>query len=108
MRRALMIATVSATVLVGTADLASAAHSPTCSEVLDIAVHGQHVVADYVTDIGHGSSGWPMAGGTVGTAVKANGGAALPGGPGPAFHFARGIAPGASFCTASNSPGVHL
>lgn len=26
---------------------------PTCSDILDIEVHGQHVVGDYVTGIGH-------------------------------------------------------
>lgn len=84
----------------------ASAHDPTCSDVgfLGIEVHGQHVVRDYV--MGGGLESWPPKGGVVGAATK--GGAALPGGPGPAFHFANGVAPGASFCTDSNSPGAHL
>ncbi|HEU0236468.1 MAG TPA: hypothetical protein VFR14_08520 [Candidatus Limnocylindrales bacterium] len=84
----------------------ASAHEPTCSDVgfLGIEVHGQHVVRDYV--MGGGLESWPPKGGVVGAATA--GGAALPGGPGPAFHFANGVAPGASFCTNSNSPGAHL
>lgn len=85
------------------------ASEPTCSTTLGIAVHGQHVVGDYVAGIGHDNLDWPPAGGLVGDAVSANGGAAVPGGPGPGFHFPNGFAPGASFCLLqSNSPGVHL
>ncbi len=85
------------------------AAEPTCSTTLGIAVHGQHVVGDYVTGIGHGDLGWPPSGGVVGEATSANGGAAIPGGPGPGFHFPNGFAPGASFCLLqSNSPGLHL
>jgi hypothetical protein len=51
---------------------------------------------------------WPPAGGIVGQTVSANGGAKVPGGPGPGFHFPNGFAPGASFCTGSSSPGTHL
>lgn len=82
----------------GGADTAGAA--PTCSTTLGIAVHGQHIVGDYVV----GSHvAWPPAG-----AVGGSGGAALPGGPGPTFHFANGFAPGASFCLSqSSSPGMH-
>ena len=82
------------------------AAGPTCSNVLDIATHGQHVVGDYVTGIGHGELGWPPKG--VGAATGGSG-AALPGGPGPGFHFPNGFAPGASFCVAeSRSPGFHV
>jgi hypothetical protein len=80
------------------------AHDPTCSGTLGIAVHGQHVVGDYVagTDIA-----WPPQGG-VGQTV-AGGGAAVPGGPGPGSHFPNEVAPGASFCLSrSQSPGAHL
>ncbi len=94
---ALLMATVPAVV----------AHEPTCAdfEALEIVVHGQHVVRDYVT--GGELVGWPPAGGAVGEAV-AGSGAAVPGGPGPGFHFPNGFAPGASFCLAnSNSPGFH-
>jgi hypothetical protein len=86
---------------------AVAAHDPTCADfdALAIVVHGQHVVRDYVT--GGELVGWPPAGGAVGEAV-AGSGAAVPGGPGPGFHFPNGFAPGASFCLAnSNSPGFH-
>jgi len=85
----------------------SASAAPTCSDTLGISNHGQHIVGDYVTGIGHGQMGWPPAG-QVGSTVAANGGAAVPGGPGPGFHFANGFAPGASFCNGSNSPGAHL
>ena len=47
---------------------------------------------------------WPPAG-QVGAAVKANGGADVPGGPGPGFHFGiPGLAPGASFCNEQAHP----
>jgi hypothetical protein len=83
------------------------AGEPTCSGTLGIAVHGQHVVGDYVTGIGHDTLGWPAAGGVVGDAVGGTG-AAIPGGPGPGFHFPHGFAPGASFCLdQSQSPGFH-
>lgn len=73
----------------------------TCSDVLDIVVHGHHVVADYVVGVGHGNMTWPPAG-----QVDASGGAAVPGGSGRG-HLEAGVAPGASFCTDSNSPGAH-
>jgi hypothetical protein len=82
------------------------AGTPTCSDTLGIKVHGQHIVGDYVTGIGHGTLGWPPKG-KVGAAVGGTG-AVVPGGPGPGFHFPNGFAPGASFCNGSNSPGVHL
>jgi len=84
----------------------TSAAAPTCSDstIIDVAVHGEHVVGDYVTGTGHGALEWPPAG-QVGTVVGGHG-AALPGGPGPGFHFPRGIAPGASFCLPqSSSPG---
>lgn len=92
--------------LAGAGTAGAGAKGPTCSEVLDITVHGQHVVGDYVTGLGH--EGFDPSGGVVGAAVSSNRGAVLPGGPVPAFHFEKGIAPGASFCTSSNSPGAHL
>jgi len=82
------------------------AHGPTCAdfEALNISVHGQHVVRDYVA--GSGLTQWPPAGGLG--EIAGGRGAYLPGGPGPAFHFANGFAPGASFCLPqSNSPGFH-
>lgn len=78
---------------------------PTCSDVdfLAIDVHGQHVIRDYVAG-GAAATDWPPSGGDLGAAVSGNGGAAVPGGPGPGFHFMEGVPPGASFCTDSNSP----
>lgn len=80
--------------------------SPACSDELGIAVHGQHVVGDYVTGIGHEDLEWPPNGSQVGSTVSENGGVAVPGGPGPNYHFIYSIAPGASFCTPANSWGV--
>ena len=83
-----------------------AAHGPTCADVapLGIEVHGHHVVRAYVVG---GALEWPPAG-QVGGAVGGRG-AALPGGPGPGFHFPDGFAPGASFCNSqSKSPGFHV
>lgn len=77
--------------------LPAAAGEPTCSGLFGGYPHGYHIVADYVTGIGSellGGPGieWPPTG------LNAAGGAALPGGPGPAFHGEKGVAPGASFC----------
>ena len=41
------------------APVGAQAADPTCSGTLDIAVHGQHIVGDYVTGIGHAELGWP-------------------------------------------------
>jgi hypothetical protein len=88
-----------------TAGTGVAAGTPTCSEVLGIKVHGQHIIGDYVTGL-HSKLTWPPAG-QVGAAVRA-GGAVLPGGPGPGFHFPNGVAAGASFCNSqARSPGFH-
>jgi hypothetical protein len=90
----------------GSGDTASAA-DPTCSGTLGIAVHGQHIVGDYITGIGGANLDWPPKGGIVGETVGGNG-AAIPGGPGPGFHFPEGFAPGASFCLSqSKAPGFH-
>lgn len=80
---------------------------PTCSDLLGIDVHGQHIVGDYVSGIGHGDLEWAPSGGVVGEAVSTRRGVAVRGGPGPGFHFEYGFAPGASFCNDSNSPGLH-
>ena len=67
----------------------AAAHEPTC------------------VDFGALGIGWPIAGG-AGQYVAGDG-AAVPGGPGPGFHFPNGFAPGASFCNEqSRSPGAHF
>lgn len=100
--RALVVACVAATVFTLSLAAQAAPTKATCTDVLSITVHGHHVVADYVTGVGHGNMEWPPAG-----KVKASGGAVVPGGPGPGFHFPNGFAPGASFCTDSASPGAH-
>jgi hypothetical protein len=85
---------------------AVAARGPTCAdfEGLAIDVHGQHIVRDYVSGGTLGQE-WPPRG--VGSLI-AGSGAALPGGPGPGFHFPNGFAPGASFCLSqSRAPGFH-
>lgn len=64
----------------------------------DIANHGQHIVGDYVTGIGHDGS-WPPNG-QVGAAIGGSG-ALLPGQSGILDH---GASPGASFCNGSSSP----
>jgi hypothetical protein len=84
----------------------TASAAPTCSDstIIDVQVHGEHIVGDYVTGSGHDAITWPPAG-QVGDATGGEG-AAVPGGPGPAFHFVNEVPPGASFCLEqSNSPG---
>jgi hypothetical protein len=85
----------------------SANAARTCSGTLGIAVHGQHIVGDYVTGIGGSNIDWPPKGGVVGQAIAGEG-VVIPGGPGPGFHFVEGFAPGASFCLdQSQAPGFH-
>lgn len=106
MRRFMLVTAASAALVIGLA-VPVAAHEPTCADFgpLGVEVHGQHVVRDYVT--GGQLDGWP-ADGSVGQSVAGTG-ASLPGGPGPAFHFPNGFAPGASFCNSqSKSPGSHF
>lgn len=80
------------------------AGEPNCVEFFqvhfgaDLATHGQHIVGDYVTGIGHDGD-WPPAG-QVGAAIGGSG-ALLPGRSGILQH---GAAPGASFCNGSSSP----
>jgi hypothetical protein len=81
---------------------------PTCSDTLDIEVHGQHVIGDYVTGVGHDQLDWPARDREIGETVGQNRGVVVRGGPGPGFHFDLEVAPGASFCTDSRSPGAHL
>lgn len=87
------------TVGLGAADV-SAADRATCSDVLDVIVHGQHVVADYVMGADHDLVGWPPTRG-VGADVGGTG-AAAPGGP---RHEGLGVGPGASFCLAQAQSG---
>ncbi|HEX6235492.1 MAG TPA: hypothetical protein VFZ63_20350 [Jiangellaceae bacterium] len=84
-----------------------AAADATCSGTLDIANHGEHIVADYITGLGRENVEWSPSGGLVGEALAGTG-AAVPGAPGPGSHFVHGFAPGASFCLdQSQSPGAH-
>lgn len=101
---------VAATIVLAAAGATGAgagAATPTCSGTLGVEVHGQHIVGDYVTGVGHDTLPWPPAGGLVGEAT-AGSGVAIRGGPGPGFHFPNNVAPGASFCTDSNSRGAHF
>lgn len=107
MRRLLFSVTAATALAIATVAGPVAAGSPTCSEQLSIEVHGQHIIGDYVTGIGHDFLDWPPSGGIVGRTIAGNG-VVLAGGPGPGFHFAHGFAPGASFCNGSNSPGTHV
>jgi hypothetical protein len=98
-------AAVAITLALGVATGTANGHA-TCEGLGGIEVHGQHIVGDYVTGVGGigGGISWPPAG-QVGQEVGDNGGAAVPGGPGPAFHFPNGFAPGASFCNPQAHPG---
>ncbi len=103
--RATVIAAMVMALSLTTIGTASAHGEATCDGVFG-EVHGYHVVADYVTGEGSeflGGPGldWPP------TEYNAAGGAALPGGPGPAFHFGLGVPPGASFCTGANSAVIY-
>lgn len=102
--RRLAVAVPSTVLVLGLGALPASA-DPTCTDVgLGIEVHGHHIVRDYVVG---GALDWPPSGGVVGAAVAGRG-AAIPGGPGPGFHFPNGVAPGASFCNPqSQSPGAH-
>jgi len=106
MTRLALAALLASALTVSLAGMVSAHDESTCGSKFGYP-HGYHVIVDYVTGIGSeflGGPGmpWPP------TDVSAAGGAALPGGPGPAFHFVNGVAPGASFCNDSNSPGLHF
>jgi hypothetical protein len=98
MRRRL--STVAACLTIGLAAAAPASASPTCEGYKGVANHGEHVINDYVLGSVAGGpelEAWPPAGG-LGDSVGGSGGAAVPGGPGPGFHFEVGAPPGASFC----------
>jgi hypothetical protein len=105
MRRLVLIAAASA-ILAAAFATPVAAHESTCTSSIGTEVHGQHVLGLYVVGGQLALDSWPPAGG-VGQYIAGEG-AALPGGPGPAFHFPNGFAPGASFCTDSSSPGLHF
>ena len=100
-----VLAACAAGLVAATVAAPASAAGPTCSETLGIANHGEHIVADYVTGLGRDNVGWPLNG-RVGADTGGEG-AAVPGGPGPGFHFLNGVAPGASFCLDAASPGAH-
>jgi hypothetical protein len=107
MRRLLLSLSASAAILAVLAGPV-AAGEPTCSTELGIEAHGQHIVGDYVTGIGHENLDWAPSGGIVGQAI-AGSGVVVAGGPGPGFHFPNGFAPGASFCNEwSQADGIHF
>ena len=94
-RRLVLATGLVAGLTLGAAGSAAAA-DPTCADLLGIANHGQHVLGLYVVGGSLALDSWPPTGG-VGQYIAGDG-AALPGGPGPAFHFLNGFQPGASFC----------
>jgi hypothetical protein len=103
-RRLVTLTVTAAAMLTGPG---AAAAAPTCSTTMGVPVHGTHIVGDYVMGTGSMTLDWPPKGGVVGAAAGGSG-AAIPGGPGPGFHFPNGVAPGASFCLLqSQAPGAH-
>jgi hypothetical protein len=94
------LAGAAATVVLVLALASPASAAPTCEGYKGVANHGEHVINDYVLGSVAGGpelEAWPPAGG-LGDTVGGSGGAAVPGGPGPGFHFVMGAPPGASFC----------
>jgi hypothetical protein len=110
MGRARLISTAVGLVLVGSLSgggTAAFADGPTCEGYKDVANHGEHVIEDYVLGAVEGGpviDDWSTKGG-IGDIVGTAGGAAVPGGPGPAFHFTHGAPPGASFCNPQANSG---
>lgn len=102
----LLVATAATAGLALVGGGSATAADPTCSSTLDVAVHGQHIIGDYLTGEGRANQAWPPSGSDVGAALAGTG-PAIVGGPGPGFHFVEGFAPGASFCNSSQSPGFH-
>lgn len=79
--------------------ITAAGAAPTCEGYKDVANHGEHVITDYVLGAVVNDNElleWPPTG--IGEIVGDQHGAAVPGGPGPGFHFVVGAPPGASFC----------
>jgi hypothetical protein len=103
MRCARLVASAAGLVLLGSTlggGMVAAAQGPTCEGYKDVANHGEHVIEDYVLGAVEGGpviDDWSTKGG-IGDTVGDAGGAAVPGGPGPGFHFTVGAPPGASFC----------
>ena len=76
MRKVSIITAIVMALTLMTASVALA--GPTCSDTLGVKNHAEHALGDYVREPG---------------ASNARGGAVLPGGPGPGFHFPEGFAP---------------
>jgi len=95
MRRRILSLAAAGALALGVAAPAAAA-DPTCADLMGIANHGEHVLGLYVVGGSLALGYWPPTGG-VGQYIGGDG-AALPGGPGPTFHFINGFQPGASFC----------
>ena len=107
MRYLIVLSVIAAATLALWASADADAASRTCSSTLEVEVHGQHIIGDYVTGVGRANLDWPPKGGVVGEETGGEG-VAIRGGPGPGFHFIEGFAPGASFCVPqSQSPGFH-
>jgi hypothetical protein len=108
MRRLMLSGVIAGALAIGmTAPVA--ASDPTCADLMGIANHGEHVLGLYVVGGSLALGYWPPTGG-IGDLIAGEG-AALPGGPGPTFHFLNGFQPGASFCVigaqAPTSPPGH-
>jgi hypothetical protein len=90
-----LAAVLALTALLVAVPAAAALADSACAGVVDEhdTTHGDHVTRDYV----FGDDG------------SAAGGAAVPGGPGPGFHFVIAAPPGASFCTVggTHSGGIY-
>jgi hypothetical protein len=104
LRCARLVVSTAGLVLIGSSFVggvaSAAADGPTCEGYKDVANHGEHVIEDYVlgaVDGGPVIDDWSSKRG-IGDLVGTAGGAAVPGGPGPGFHFTVGAPPGASFC----------
>jgi hypothetical protein len=95
MRRRILSLVIAGALAIGISAPVAAA-DPTCADLMGIANHGEHVLGLYVVGGSLALGYWPPTGG-IGDLI-AGYGAALPGGPGPTFHFLNGFQPGASFC----------
>ena len=95
MRRRILSLAIAGALAIGISAPVAAA-DPTCADLMGIANHGEHVLGLYVVGGSLALGYWPPEGG-MGQYIGGVG-AALPGGPGPTFHFINGFQPGASFC----------
>jgi hypothetical protein len=98
MRRRILSLAIAGALAIGISAPVAAA-DPTCADMMGIANHGEHVLGLYVVGGSLALGYWPpsTADQSIGSLIGGSG-AALPGGPGPTFHFINGFQPGASFC----------